>query len=202
MPKTVVLKKATPGLAHTKRPVSTEDESDPVVMTYRALKPLRVADDETGETTHMRQFGDFVPEAVAWKRPDTWLRNGFIEVVYVNKSELDRWRKSYIRRIREEDAAAAEQNEVETELQILQARIRELEAEKQKKSIPDFNAKPPKDQIREEKIDFGGVKMAGGGVPRPVALPKPSRAPLPPQNTGQVRARTAVRRVTVPRKKG
>jgi len=203
MPKAVVLKKANPHLTHQKRPIDAENANDPVIMTYRALKPMRVADDETGETTHIRQFGDFVPEASAWRRPDTWLRGGFMEVVYVNQSEVERWRRAYEVRIQEEDAELLEQNEAELELQQLQRRIRELENARDKaKAGPDFNAKPDPGTVLEEKIDFGGVKMAKGGLPRPVELPAPTRAPLPPQNTAEIRTRpTTVRRVAV-RKKG
>lgn len=197
MAQAVVLKKADPHQTHTKRPVKTEDSSDPVVMTYRALKPIRVADDETGETTHMRQFGDFVPEAATWRRPDTWLRNGFIEVVYANKSEISKWRKVYLQRVAEEDAELAEKNAEEQELQELQRRIRELENRKAKKAeAPDFNAKPGK--VLEEKIDFGGVKMASGGLPAPVQL---TRAPQLPKNIGQNRAQPLTVRRAV-RKKG
>lgn len=205
MAKVVVLKKA-------KKPVRrVAVNRDPVILTYRALAPMAVADadmmdPDAGETTHVRRFGDYVPEASQWRRIDTWLITKRIEQVHINKSELDRWWEEYKERIALEDEEKLAANEVEAELLELERRKRELEAKLGKKnSPPDFNAAPDRRaQPLEQKIDLnkpvqdlGGVRYSASG---PVELPEVTRAPLPQENVGEVRRRPTVVRKAVRRK--
>lgn len=198
----VVLKKK-PGTPAAKKRVQN---ADPTVQTYRALAPLLVADPD-GNGAHMRQFGDFVPEVSSWKNPGVYLRTAQVEMVYVNQSELDRWREDYEARTAQEDEEKADAVASQREIAELQRKILALQAkEKGEKSLPDFNAEPTSREFRpgktrEEKISFGGVKMKGGGIPHPVEIPSVTRAPALAQNTAENRTRpTTVRRVV--RKKG
>lgn len=200
MSKQIVLKKATP---RAKKSAAAAN-SDPVITTYRALAPLRVAD-EGGETTHMRMFGDYVPEAASWPRIDTWLITKRIETVHINQSELDRWWEEYRNRIDEEDAEQDAKNEQAREIAELERRIAELKG--RPTVVPDFNAVPDRRaQPLEQKIDYskpvqdlGGVNFNSAG---PVEIPAVTRAPVPASHVGGNRSRpTTVRRAVV-RKKG
>jgi len=204
MAKVVVLKKA-------KKPVRRVNR-DPVVLTYRALAPLLVADadlmdPDAGEATHFRRFGDYVPEAAQWKRIGTYLITKQLEQVHINQSELDRWWDEYLERIAEEDEEKLAELEVEQELLELQRRQEELEAKLGKKPaapvrrIPDFNAEPDRrKQPLEEKIDLGGVRRVNSNIPSPVQLPSVTRAPLPQLNSGEIRRRPTVVRKAVRKK--
>lgn len=202
MAKTVVLKKAKKNTT-VKRVVNR----DPVILTYRALAPLLIADVEmldpnAGETTHVRRFGDYVPEAAGWRRIDTWLITKRIEPVHINQSELDRWWEEYIERIAEEDEEKYAQNEEAREIAELENRLRELKGQPKPgdKRVPNFNAEPDRRaQPLEEKIDLGGVRR-NGAPPAPVELPSVTRAPIPQSNAGEIRRRPTVVRKTVRKK--
>lgn len=199
MAKTIVLKKA-------KKPVRRAVNRDPVILTYRALAPLLVADADmlepgAGESTHYRRFGDYVPEAAQWKRIGTYLITKQLEQVHINQSELDLWWDEYRERIAQEDEEKFAASEVEAELLELQRRQQELEAKLGKapqpqRREPDFNAEPDRrSQPLEEKIDLGGVRRKDGGFPAPVQIPGATRAPLPQSNAADIRQRpTLVRR--------
>jgi hypothetical protein len=182
---------------------------DPTIMTYRALMPLKVAT-RSGEVEE-RMYGDYVPEVLTWPKPGIWLQTARIEVAYINQSEYDRWRAAYEIRLeqerefqREADENAAEIARVEAQLRELQVKAKKVESAKLYGN-PDGNSQQvmgfTPDPTVEQKIDFGGVKMANGGVPRPVELPAVTRAPILPQNAGDNRTRQATVRRSATRKK-
>lgn len=176
--------------------------ADPTIQTYRALFPLNVAGEDGVVRT--RQFGDYVPEVATWPKPGIWLQTRRIEVVHINQSELDRWQEDWDRRCAEEDERRLEQEENDREIERVRRELEELEARKagkSQKSVPqppqDFQPEP----AVEQKIDFGSVRMAKGGAPRPVEMPAMTRAPQIPQSVSENRVRPVqVRRVV--RKKG
>jgi hypothetical protein len=193
MAKTVVLKKAVRPTSHVAPLRATKKAEDPTVMTWRALAPLRVAD-EGADTTHLRQFGDFVPEAGKWRNLNTYLKTQQLEIAYVNQSELDAWRDMYAERIAEEDEALAEAKAVEEERLALMKRLRELDkqdAEKKKSEpVPANSHQTFEDgKTLQEKIDFGGIKKKGPGIPAPVELPKVTREVPVQRNVGENRTR-------------
>lgn len=203
MAKTVVLKKA----AKKRRVVVNRD---PVILTYRALAPMEVADvdlmdPEAGETTHTRRFGDYVPEAAKWKRIDTWLITKRIEPVHINQSELDRWWEEYRERIAWEDEEKSIADEEAREIAELERQLQERKARAgiasaAEKKSPNFNADPERrSRPLEEKIDLGGVSRRDGSL-SPVELPGVTRAPLPQMNAGENRRRPTVVRKAVRRK--
>lgn len=177
MAKTVVLKKAVRPAGHIAPLPAKKKTTDPTVMTWRALVPLRVGDAEG--TTHIRQFGDFVPEAATWKNLNIYLKTQQLEIAYVNQSELDAWREAYEERIAEEDAVQQEAEEREAKRIELLKQLRELEKQDAKSNSPETPAnshqKFEPEKTQQEKIDFGGVKMKDGGMARPVSLPTVTR---------------------------
>lgn len=201
MAKTFVLKKAN------KKTVKRVLNKDPVILTYRALAPLLIADVEmldpdAGETTHTRRFGDYVPEAAGWRRIDTWLITKRIEPVHINQSELDRWWEEYVERIAEEDEEKFANEESAREISELENRLRELKGQPKPndRRTPNFNAEPDRRaQPLEEKIDLGGVRR-NGAPPAPMELPSVTRAPIPQSNAGEIRRRPTVVRKTVRKK--
>lgn len=205
MAKVVVLKKAKKSTV--KRVVVNRD---PVILTYRALAPMQVADADlmdpnAGEITHTRRFGDYVPEAASWRRIDTWLITKRIEPVHINQSELDRWWEEYRERIAWEDeeknAADEEAREIaELERQLQERKARAGLAVTAEKKTPNFNLEPDRRSQRlEEKIDLGSVSRRDGSL-APVELPGVTRAPLPQLNTGENRRRPTVVRKAVRKK--
>jgi transposase-like protein len=168
-----VKKLRKPGTA-TVRPAKSP-KAERVVQTFRALSKLTVADGD-GIHTHERVFGDFVPEAEQWKNVALYLKQGLLEKISVNQSQIDEWREEYEERIAAEDAEKDAALAEEQELAELKQRMAELEAKKTAKS----EAPAPKkaavedlegEQTIVEKIDLGGVKSKHTGMPRPVALP-------------------------------
>lgn len=178
MPKTTVVLKKPVRPANHIAPVTAKknDAKDPVIETYRALAPLRVAE-EGSEVTHVRQYGDFVPEAAGWKNIWVYLNTKQLEMVYVNQSQLTEWKKRFVERCREEEEDRLLQQEAVAEELQLRQRLREIEEAKGKKVAPrpansHLAAKPDVTQV--EKIDMGAVPKQAG-IPRPVALPRVTR---------------------------
>lgn len=195
MAKAVVLKKAVRPAPHV-APLRPKKNSDPTVQTWRALAPLRVGDPD-GETTHMRYFGDFVPEAAGWKNTAIYMKTGQLELAYVNQSEIDAWREEYESRTSQEDEEKQAAEEKAQEIAELEKRIAALRGKGARK-VPDFNA-PPTPERREapleERIDYTKPVQELGKVDFT------TRAPASAASTGEVRKRpTTVRKVV--RKKG
>jgi hypothetical protein len=193
-------KRAVRPVAHVAPLPTKKRASDPTVQTWRALAPLLVVD-RNGETTHYRQFGDFVPEVRTWKNADSWLRVGKIEVCYVNQSEIDHWWTEYEDRCAQEDEEKFLVDEAEQEEIALRQRLAEIEQRKQARRSPDFNmgyngGSAPPDKTRRESIDFEGDKRDLGsvrsnpGMPTPRELPRvPTREVPQQQNVSQTRTR-------------
>lgn len=185
----VVVKKAVRPAGHVAPLPAKKKTTDPTVRTYRALAPLRVAD-EGGETTHMRQFGDFVPEADKWKNVGLYLRTQQIEICFVNQSELDAWREEYAERTAAEDEEASDQKKRDAEMADLRKRMSELEKQNIDALKPkDFNEGQnggrgfQPDPTVEQRIDFGGVKRTDErGMPQPVKLPSVPTREVPQQH--------------------
>lgn len=188
MTEKIILKKAVRPAKHIAPLPARKKASDPTVMTWRALVPLRIAD-ENGETTHVRQFGDFVPEAATWKNLNLYLKTQQLEIAYVNQSEIDAWRDRYDERIAEEDEALEEAKQVEAEKIALLKRLKELEAKEGKaEKAPSNSHQVFEDKTVQEKIDFGAVKKQPG-IPRPVELPTVTREVPLPKNVAENRNR-------------
>lgn len=195
--KIVLKKKPTKSVA--------KKNQDPTILCYRVLLPITVAD-ENG-VAHRREFGDYVPEAAQWKNIGTYLKSNTIEKCYINTSELKRWREEFAERWAEQDAAAeqakadaARAEELRRELAELEGR-QVLEARAQQ-NVPQGNRLDflEGEQASVQQIDFGGVKMNGGGAPHPVALPRANTREVPQQpNVAENRTRTTTVRM---RKKG
>jgi hypothetical protein len=191
--KTVVLKKPLRPANHI-APVTANKKStkDPVIETYRALAPLRVADSDGSETTHVRQYGDYVPEAAGFKNIWVYLNTKQLELVYVNKSQLDEGMKRFWQRCEDEDADRALQQESADEERKLRARLREIEAAKGKQgpagarpANSHFAAKPEKTRV--EKIDIEIPKQPG--LPQVQPLPKVTREVPIQRNVSENRTR-------------
>ena len=147
--------------------------NDPTVMCFRALGPMNVADPD-GMGTHPRVFGDYVPEAASWKNLALYLKQGTLEKVYINQSELDRGMAELAERYAEQDADKLSALAEEEELAALEARRQELLAKRGKsdlkpKTVEELGYEGEKTIV--EKIDMGGIKSKAPGMPRPVALP-------------------------------
>jgi hypothetical protein len=200
------LKKAARPAAHV-APLRAKKNSDPTIRTYRALAPMQVADEDG--VCHMRQFGDFIPEADTWKNTGLYLRTQQIEIAFVNQSELDAWREDYTERCAQDDAAKAEAKADEDREMALRAELRALEEKKAKEAkARDFNQGQnggrgnfQPEPVVQEKIDFGSVKSRGG-IPRPAEMPNVTTREVPQQkNVSENRKRpVTVRRVV--KKKG
>lgn len=168
-----VKKLRKPGTAAV-RPAKSPTRIDPTITCFRALSTLTVAD-EDGIGTHQRVFGDYVPEAVTWKNLALYLKQGSLEKVYINQSELDRGMAELAERYAVEDAEKLAAKEEEEELAALEARRQELLAKRGKpeapapKKVEDVDISGEKTVV--EKIDMGGIKSKHAGMPRPVALP-------------------------------
>lgn len=185
---TKVLKKAVRPASHI-APLPAKKTTDPTVMTWRALVPLRIAD-EGSEKTHVRIFGDFVPEAAGWKNLNLYLKTQQLEIAYVNQSELDAWRERYDERIAEEEAADEEAKVREEERVALLKRLKELEAEEKKSPAVPSNShqKFEEEKTVQEKIDYGAVPKQPG-LPRPVELPTVTREVAVQKNVAENRNR-------------
>lgn len=182
------LKKAVAPAPHI-APLRPQKNSDPTVKTFRALTPLRVGD-ANGTTTHMRYFGDFVPEAEGWRNLPTYLNTKQIEIAFVNQSEIDAWREMYEERIAIEDAEKAAQQSIDDEIAELRARERELLAKKKAAEGNSVNPEPSaafNEDTRVEKIDFGSVKNDGTGQLHRAAVP--TREVPVQKNVGETRTR-------------
>jgi hypothetical protein len=197
----IVLKKAVRPAPHV-APLREQKSTDPTVRTYRALTRLMVGDNSP-QGYHYRQFGDFVPEAEQWRNLGIYLKGQQIEIAYVNKSELDLWAEEFLHRCEVEDAEKAAQTSLEEEELELKRKLAEVQ---KKKALENSGGGPIKevdesfkpDKTIVQPIDFGGVKMNGGGAPRPVAIPRPTREVPAQKNTAENRTRPT----TVRRKKG
>lgn len=170
---TEVKKLRKPGTATVR--AAKSPKADRVVQTFRALSKMTVADGD-GVHTHDRVFGDFVPEAEQWKNVALYLKQGLLEKISVNQSQIDEWRAEYEERCAAEDAEKNAALAEEQELAELKQRMAEIEAKKaaksdkpapQKSTVEDLEG----EQTVVEKIDLGGIKSTRHGVPRPVALP-------------------------------
>jgi len=170
---TEVKKLRKPGTAAV-RPAKSP-KVDRTVSSFRALATMVVADGD-GVNSHKRVFGDFVPEAAQWKNVALYLKQGQLEKVFVNQSEIDAWKEEYAERCALEDAEKNAALAEEQELAELKQRMAELEAKKaakakepaaQKVTVEDLEG----EQTIVEKIDLGGVKSRHTGMPRPAALP-------------------------------
>lgn len=194
---TVVLKKPVRPANHI-APVTAkkDDASDPVIETYRALAPLRVADPDGSETTHVRQYGDYVPEAAGFKNLWVYLNTKQIELVYTNKSQLDESMKRFWERCADEDAEKMLHQEAAEEEIRLRARLKEIEAAKGgKKTSPVTNGRPSNSHAATpsvthvEKIDLGAIPKQTG-MPRPVDLPRVTREVPVQRNVSENRTKT------------
>ena len=59
----------------------------PVIKTYKAVKPMKVGNEERG-------FGDLVPEAASWPNTAVYLRSNYLEEVFIDKNDFDDLMKS------------------------------------------------------------------------------------------------------------
>jgi hypothetical protein len=174
--KTVVLKKPVRPANHI-APVTAKKNvaKDPVVETYRALAPLRVEDSPGCGITHIRQYGDFVPEAAGFKNIWVYLNTKQLEMVYVNQSQIDAWRERFVERCAMEDAEKRAHDEALDEERQLRARLKEIEAAKAKKvATPPNSHAAPKEITKVEVIDLGAVPKQPG-IPQVAPLPKVTR---------------------------
>lgn len=179
---------------------SSKVTEDPTISCYKVLVPLNVADwwvDQENPTTHQRHYGDYLFEAVNWrgKALALYLRTQQIEQVFINKSELARWKREYRQRCREIDAEKAAVMDEEEELRQLEQRRREILAKKglpfarPEKTAPHNSEGAREDftpeKVTSEKIDFGGVKSVTG---KPIQLPGVRRVSHLP-NAAEIRTR-------------
>lgn len=188
----VVLKKPVRPASHI-APVTAKKnvKGDPVVETYRALAPLRVNDGDGTENTHVRQYGDLVPEAATWKNLWHYLNAKQLEMVYLNQSQITEWEKRFKERCEQEDAEQRALSEQESEELALRARLKELEAAKAKKTAKDrpANSHEVREDTRAEKIDFGGLPKQPG-LPQLQELPKVTREVPVQKNVSENRKRS------------
>lgn len=175
--KTIVVKRAVRPANHiaplpAKKKVVKKSNSDPVVQCWRVLQPIRVADRDS-ENTHMRQYGDYVPEAGSWKNIGTYLRTQHIEIAYVNKSELEAALDDMYERFEREDAEkSAEEDKAQKKAELMR-QLRELEAEddSNRRLSRPANSHVEPEQTRVEKIDLGGLPKQAG-IPQKISIPR------------------------------
>lgn len=188
MAKTIVLKKPVRPASHI-APVTAKknDAKDPVIECYRALAPLRVSDGDGSETTHVRQYGDYVPEAAGWKNIWTYLNTKQLEMVYVNQSQLTAWKKAFKKRCEEEDAAKLLAQETEAEEIQLRRRLKEIQDAKTKTGAKPANSHAAPEKTQVERIDIEVPKQPG--LPQVTPLPKVTREVPLPKNVSENRKR-------------
>jgi hypothetical protein len=203
--KTIVIKKPVRPAAHI-APLPAKKKSDKgrTVQTYRALTPLRVGD-PGAETTHVRQYGDLVPEASSWRNLNTYLRIQQLEIVFMTKAEFDAQIERQQERFDEEDEAQEAANAVETERLALVKRLNELKGKQAKPEDKHSLERPKKifesaptpaqlEHTYEEKISFGAVPKQQG-IPRPMELPTVTREVPVQRNVADNRTRPNTARV-------
>lgn len=178
--KTIVVRKAVRPASHiAPLPAKAVKKSDPVVQCWRVLMPIRVADKQGSETSHMRQYGDYVPEAATWKNVGTYLRTQHLEIVYLAKSELQASLDMMYERFEQEDEEKVTAENLEEKKRELLRQLRELEAEasgegRAKTRPANSHHEEREEKTKVEKIDLGGLPKQGG-MPKPVPLPRAVR---------------------------
>jgi hypothetical protein len=127
------LKKAVRPAPHIAHLPAGKKAEDPTVRTYRCLGKLLIP--ETDGSVHYRQYGDFVPEAAGWRNLPTYLKQQQVEICFVNQSELDANLQAMQERFAEEDAEKEAQKTIDEELlQLEQHRLALLAKKEQQRN--------------------------------------------------------------------